>query len=89
MVTPTDRRSRVGPTSRDIWGRKIDARTILDATGAEALLDRRGTRVFTSLPPWLARVNFFGWLDRADMTFAWRVDREAPRRGESPRPGGS
>lgn len=49
--------------------------------GAEALLARRGTRVFTSLPPWLARVNAFHWLDRADMTYAWKVDRRvAPRR---------
>jgi phosphatidylinositol glycan class B len=45
--------------------------------GAEALLDRRGTLVFTSLPPWLARANLFGWLDRADMTYAWRVDGTA------------
>jgi phosphatidylinositol glycan class B len=49
--------------------------------GAEAVLERRGTRVFTSLPPWLSRVNFFGWLDRADMTYVWRVDGVAPRRG--------
>jgi hypothetical protein len=49
--------------------------------GAEAILERRGTRVFTSLPPWLARVNLFGWLDRADMTYVWRVDGSAPRRG--------
>jgi hypothetical protein len=49
--------------------------------GAEELLAQRGTRIFTSLPPWLARVNFFHWLDRADMTYAWRVDGPAaPRR---------
>lgn len=41
----------------------------------KAVLDRRGTLVFTSLPAWLARVNAFHWLDRADMTYAWRVDR--------------
>jgi hypothetical protein len=41
----------------------------------QAILDERGTRVFTSLPAWLARVNAFHWLDRADMTYAWRVDR--------------
>jgi phosphatidylinositol glycan class B len=43
--------------------------------GVKAILDERGTRVFTSLPAWLARVNAFRWLDRADMTYAWRVDR--------------
>lgn len=43
--------------------------------GAEAILARRGTRVWSSLPPWLARVNAFHWLDRADMTYAWRIDR--------------
>jgi len=42
--------------------------------GVEAVLTQRGTRVFTSLPPWLARVNLFHWLDRADMTYVWRVD---------------
>ncbi len=45
--------------------------------GAEAVLERYGTRVFTSLPAWLARVNLVHWLDRADMTYAWRV-RESP-----------
>jgi hypothetical protein len=53
--------------------------------GAEAVLARRGTRVFSSLPPWLARVNLFGWLDRADMTSVWRVDGVAPRRGRRSR----
>jgi phosphatidylinositol glycan class B len=43
--------------------------------GVETILARRGTRVFSSLPPWLARANLFHWLDRADMTQAWRVDR--------------
>lgn len=43
--------------------------------GVEAILTQRGTRVFTSLPPWLARVNLFHWLDRADMTYVWRVER--------------
>ncbi len=43
--------------------------------GVEEILARRGTRVFSSLPPWLARVNAFHWLDRADMTHAWRIDR--------------
>ena len=51
--------------------------------GAEALLAQRGSRIFSSLPPWLARVNLFRWLDRADMTYAWRVDRPA-----APRPQG-
>ena len=50
--------------------------------GVKALLDERGTLVFTSLPPWLARVNLFHWLDRADMTYAWKIR-------ESPRPDGS
>jgi phosphatidylinositol glycan class B len=59
--------------------------------GAEALLAQRGSRIFSSLPPWLARVNLFHWLDRADMTYAWRVDRPAAprrRRGRRPRPQG-
>lgn len=43
--------------------------------GVEAMLTQRGTRVFSSLPPWLARVNAFHWLDRADMTYAWRIER--------------
>ena len=40
---------------------------------AAAILEERGTLVFTSLPPWLARMNLFHWLDRADMTYVWRV----------------
>ena len=43
--------------------------------GVEAVLTQRGTRVFTSLPSWLARVNLFHWLDRADMTYVWRIER--------------
>jgi GPI mannosyltransferase 3 len=43
--------------------------------GAEEALERRGTRVFSTLPPWLARVNLFHWVDRADMAYVWRVDR--------------
>jgi hypothetical protein len=43
--------------------------------GVKAILDQRGSRVFSSLPPGLARVNAFHWLDRADMTYAWRIDR--------------
>jgi phosphatidylinositol glycan class B len=46
--------------------------------GVKAILDERGTLVFTSLPAWLARVNLFHWLDRADMTYAWRVDGVPP-----------
>jgi GPI mannosyltransferase 3 len=43
--------------------------------GAEEVLARRGTRVFSSLPAWLSRLDAFGWLRRADMTYVWRVDR--------------
>jgi hypothetical protein len=39
----------------------------------KAILEERGTLVFTSLPAWLARVNLFHWLDRADMTYAWKI----------------
>ena len=46
--------------------------------GVKAILDERGTLVFTSLPAWLARVNLFHWLDRADMTYAWRVEHVPP-----------
>jgi phosphatidylinositol glycan class B len=43
--------------------------------GTEEMLSRRGTRVFTSLPSWLARLNLFHWVDRADMTYVWRVEQ--------------
>jgi phosphatidylinositol glycan class B len=41
--------------------------------GAQAYLERRGERVFASLPPILARANLFHWLERADMTYVYRV----------------
>ncbi|HVP66388.1 MAG TPA: hypothetical protein VMT17_03910 [Anaeromyxobacteraceae bacterium] len=46
--------------------------------GAEELL--AGTRVFASLPPGLARLNLFRWVERADLTYVYRVGRPtAPR----------
>jgi hypothetical protein len=51
----------------------------------EELLARRGTRIFSTLPPSLARVNLFDWVSRADMAYVWRVDRSTD--GEPAGPG--
>ena len=48
--------------------------------GAEELLRASGQRVFSTLPPWLARVNVGHWLDRADLYVVYRVDRPAQPR---------
>ena len=44
--------------------------------GTEALLEERGARVFSSLPPWVVRLNAFHWADRADVTFVWSVSAD-------------
>jgi hypothetical protein len=51
----------------------------------EELLARRGSRIFSTLPPWLARMNLFDWVSRADMAYVWRVDRSTD--GEPAGPG--
>jgi len=55
--------------------------------GAEAYLERRGSRVFVSLPPFLARLNLFHWVERADLTYVYRIELEdgAARGGASGR----
>ncbi len=42
--------------------------------GAEAFLDRRSERVFASLPPFIARLDLFHWVDRADLTYVYRIE---------------
>jgi len=46
--------------------------------GAAAYLERRGRRVFVSLPPFVADLNLFHWVDRADLTYVYRIDAGAP-----------
>jgi len=46
--------------------------------GAEAFLQAHGKRVFSSLPPALARANLFGWVERADLTYVYLVTPEPP-----------
>ena len=46
--------------------------------GAAAFLESHGERVFVSLPPFVSRLNLFHWVDRADLTYVYRVDRGPP-----------
>ena len=46
--------------------------------GAQELLEDRGQLVFASLPPALARVNLFRWVERADLYLVYRVAPAAP-----------
>lgn len=43
--------------------------------GAGELLAARGLRVYSTLPPWVERLNLFDWVSRADMASVWRVER--------------
>ena len=52
--------------------------------GAARFLDRRGERVFASLPPFLAHLNLFHWVERADLTYVYRIDPGVvPSRGQA------
>ncbi len=46
--------------------------------GAADFLARRAERVFVSLPPFVARLNLFHWVDRADLTYVYRIPPALP-----------
>jgi phosphatidylinositol glycan class B len=49
--------------------------------GVRAFLDAGGPPIFTSLPLAVERLDAFGWLGRADLYLAWRLE---PRRARAP-----
>lgn len=49
--------------------------------GVEPWLEARGERVFSALPAFLSKLDFNGWVGRADLTVAYRLPRPATKSG--------